>query len=147
MPAPPPPQFTKMHDIERIAAGAVVDVIGVVYQVGGRGAFGGGAGRGRGWWRSARAEARPGGARGRLVRAAARSCEPAAVSAHLVAPAPPAPLARPPKVNAPQRITRRDGTDTDKRSVHIRDDSGASIEVRAAARGAGLLARGRGLWP
>ncbi|GBF93369.1 replication A 70 kDa DNA-binding subunit A [Raphidocelis subcapitata] len=56
--------FTKLHDIERIAAGGVVDVIGVVYQV-----------------------------------------------------------------NPAQRITRRDGTDTDKRSIQLKDDSGAAIEL------------------
>ena len=56
--------FVKIADLERAAAGAVVDVVGVV---------------------------------------------------HAVAPA--------------ARITRRDGTDTDKRSVHIRDDSGASVEL------------------
>lgn len=56
--------FTKLADLERVAAGTVVDVVGVVASV-----------------------------------------QPAG------------------------RITRRDGTDTEKRSIQIRDDSGASIEL------------------
>lgn len=41
----------------------------------------------------------------------------------------------PAQVNPPQRITRRDGTDTDKRSVHMKDNSGVNIEVGSFPRG------------
>jgi replication factor A1 len=69
--------FLKLAEIDRVAAGAVVDVVGVVTSV-----------------------------------------------------------------SPPARITRRDGTDTDKRSVTLKDDSGVSVEVRCAAVSTFFVGRG-----
>jgi len=62
-----------------------------------------------------------------LLRQSGRPTRPLRPQPHPTHP-PPATRAQC-KVNAPARITRKDGTDTDKRSVMIKDDSGASIEV------------------